>query len=190
MPYSGHRASGDGRYCADSHPAGAEHIVRLFVSTLPACSFKIADRQHLRGDPVFFMPYFQVEHRPQQLFVVLAFAVVLGQDLVHAVLVVVVRRDAGRADEVVEQVFLHFAAKPFIYRNTKAHFGPVQNGVGEDPLHGLPEQPFRGTAVQSVFIGHAGNEGCQLVVHERHPGLQRGSHGHAIPPFQEVVRQP
>src|SRR5262245_49865500 len=109
-------------------------------------------RRRAIASSILPVPELEVQQRPQQLFVVLPAADMLGQQPVENARVVVAPSPRRSASKVIEQILAHSIAEPVVDRNAEAHLGARENALGKQPPDGLPENPFPVEAPYPVAV--------------------------------------
>src|SRR5258706_5608490 len=115
---------------------------------------------------ILAMPDFEIEQRPQQLFVVLPAIQVLGQDAAQSPRVIVSLGKRRLALKMVDQVVAQISAKPLIDGYAEAHLRAIQNPRRNELLAGLAQYPLCAPAPDPEIIRQRGDEFSQFVIEE------------------------
>ena len=80
------------------------------------------------------------------------------------------------------------ASEPGVQRSTEADLAAVDDLIGQVPTGHLLDDPLRDPPTDFHRGRQTEREFDQVVVEKGRPQLQRSRHGHAVAPFEQVVR--
>src|SRR5438093_12738353 len=135
------------------------------------------------------MPDFQGERQPDALLPVDAASDMIAHDTTHHVGVVVAAVKAAIGKQYVVDQAAPRPGEPAGQGNGETDFAAV-NGLAGNVALGEPlENDLRAQAADLQVLRQTRGELDQLVIEERHAGLDAGSHAHPVAFDQDVVHQ-
>src|SRR5882672_12579558 len=135
------------------------------------------------------VPDFQVEHHPDPLLPVYAAPDVITHDAAHHVRVVVTPVQAAIGKQHVVDQAAPRPGEPAGQGNGETDFATVDGLAGDVALGEPLENDLRAQSADLQVLRQARGELDQLVIEERHAGLDAGPHAHPVALDQDVVDQ-
>ena len=98
--------------------------------------------------------------------------------------------ERARAEQHVAGHLAEVLAEPRVERHPEPDLATIDDALGQVPAGHLLEHPLRLAPVHLHPRRQGERQLDQVVVEERRPQLDRGRHGHAVTPLEQVVGQP